>query len=81
MLPRAPLERREAAALRIEVLVAADGRPDLRTLRLVGGGATVRTAVEQWLAASTFEPARQGDVPVDAVYRTQIRTRVTVRRM
>lgn len=82
MVSRAPAEIRGEVDLRIEVLVDAAGRPDLRTLQVTGRGlGTQRSAIEQWIAGSTFEPAKRDGQPVAAVYRTGIRSRVTVQRM
>lgn len=78
MVSQGPLELRAPANLRIEVLVKADGRPDLRTLKIIGTGD--RVAVERWITSSVFEPGRKEGVPVDAIYVIRVETGMAVRR-
>ena len=61
-----------------QVLVDATGRPDMSTLRLDGRGAgQYRAELTRWIESSRFEPARRGDRPVAAVYRSRIAIRVS----
>jgi hypothetical protein len=77
-----PPEIREVVDIRYEVLVNADGQPDLRTLKVTGKGAgSVRTAIEDWIRNSMFKPAMQDGLPVAGLYRGGIKTRVEVHRM
>jgi len=77
-----PPEIREVVDIRYEVLVNADGQPDLRTLKVTGKGAgSARTAIEDWIRNSMFKPAMQDGLPVAGLYKGGIRTRVEVRRM
>ena len=53
MVSRGMLEMRGSGQLRISVVVAADGRPSMGTLRVTGSGAgTPQAAVEQWASPS-----------------------------
>jgi len=77
-----PPEIREVVDLRIEVLVDADGQPDMRTLKVTGkGSGSTRTAIADWIRSSAFKPAMQDGQPLAAIYRTGIKTSVQVRRM
>lgn len=70
---------REEVDLRIEVLIDADGQPDMRTLKVAGrGSGSARPAIEDWIQSSTFKPAMQNGQPVAAVFKTGLKTRVQV---
>lgn len=69
--------------LRLEVLIAATGQPDMTTMRLTGiGAADNQVIVEEWLRASRFRPATQAGIPVAATYRAGWRaeSRTVIRR-
>jgi hypothetical protein len=73
---------REEVDLRIEVLVDADGQPDMKTLKVTGKGAgSSHAAIEDWIQSSTFKPAMQNGHPVAAVFRSGLKSRIEVRRM
>lgn len=84
----APLDNLSAAALRdavmqveIAVMVDADGRPDMSTLKLAGNATSNnRTAITEWIANSTYEPGRRDGVPVRSEFRSTLKTKVEVRR-
>ena len=76
-----PPQIREEVDLRIEVLVNADGQPDLRTLKVSGrGSGSAHAAIEDWIRSSSFKPAMQNGHPVAAVFRTGLKSRIEVRR-
>jgi len=75
-------EIREEVDLRFEVLIDADGQPDIRTLKLTGkGSGSGHAAMEDWIRNSTFKPAMQDGHPVAAVYHGALKSRIEVRRM
>lgn len=75
-------EIREVVDLRYEVLIDAEGQPDLATLKVMGkGSGSARAAIEDWIRNSTFKPAMQNGHPVPALYRGGIKSSVEVRRM
>ena len=52
------------------VVVEADGRPNLSTLRIGGkDGIANRDAIQQWIASAQFAPALLDGVPVAAEFR------------
>src|SRR5690606_14880106 len=76
-LPPGSVNRPDPLRITIEVLVAANGEPDMRTLRVTGRGASEnREAIASWIRSAAFQPARQAGEPVAAVYRTSIGARV-----
>ena len=80
MRPGSPPEIREAVDLRIEVLIAADGQPDLTTLKVTGkGSGNNHAAIEDWIRNSTFKPAMQDGHPVPAVFKMSLKS--TIQRM
>lgn len=73
---------RPIARMHIRVMVDAQGRPDLTTLRVTGlGAAENRTAIEQWINGATFRPAMRNGQPVSGLFETRFEVRVSVRRM
>ena len=81
-VPSGSAAGRDALRVTIEVLVDADGRPDMKTLRVTGrGGAENREAIARWIQDSAFRPARHAGQPVAGVYRTTIAARVVRRQM
>jgi ABC-type phosphate transport system substrate-binding protein len=75
-------EIREEVDLRYEVLVDAEGQPDMSTLKVTGkGSSSVRGAIEEWIRSSVFKPGMQDGHPVAALYKGGIKSRVEVRRM
>jgi hypothetical protein len=65
----------------VVVMVDADGRPDMSTLRITGSGApTYRDALTSWIERSNFKPARLNGAPVRAEYRTKLEVQVRVQR-
>lgn len=82
MIGRSPLELSGEMDLTIQVSIRPDGAPDLQTLRVTGkGSTTARDAVLRWIAGSSFQPARRDGIPVEGIFRTRLRTRVTTRRL
>jgi hypothetical protein len=70
-------ELREEVRLMIEVLIDADGNPDMRTLKVSGKGAgSAHAAIEDWIRTSVFAPAKRNGVAVPAVYKTGLQTRI-----
>lgn len=60
----------------IEVSVDETGRADVAGMRVIGDLPQItRDDIAAWLSASTFEPARQGGVPVRGVFKMQMRAR------
>ena len=67
--PPGPPRQGVVLDIRLEVLVAPTGEPDLTTLRLTGlGAAENKDIVEEWLRNARFRPATQGGIPVAATY-------------
>lgn len=61
---------------KIEVIVRADGQPDMTTLMITGsmsGG--VRSELREWIQQSQFEPARQGGIAVPALFKMGLSVR------
>jgi hypothetical protein len=55
---------------KIEVLISANGEPDMTTLQITGSmGGDVRSELRDWIHQSQFEPARQGGLAVPAVFK------------
>jgi hypothetical protein len=70
-------ELREEVRLTIEVLIDAEGIPDLRTLKVTGKGAgSAHAAIEDWIRTSAFTPGKRNGVAVPAVYKTGLQTRI-----
>lgn len=64
---------REQVDFRVEVLIDADGRPDLETLRITGRGSFEnKERVREWLRLAAFLAARKNGVPVAAPIRLRI---------
>lgn len=75
-------EIREEVDLRMEVLIDANGEPDMKTLKVIGkGSGSNHAALEDWIRNSTFRPAMQNGHPVPAVIKLGLKSRITVRRM
>ena len=75
-------EIREEVDLRYEVMIDAQGQPDLSTLKVTGkGSGSARTAIEDWIRNSTFKPGMLNGQPVPALYKGGIKSRIEVRRM
>jgi hypothetical protein len=69
-------EIREEVRLAIEVLIDADGNPDMRTLKVTGKGAgSAHAAIEDWIRGSAFTPGKRNGVAVSAVYKTGLETK------
>ena len=72
---------RPTVNLRLEVLIDASGRPDMKTLKIVGLVApTSRMAIERWLEDATYRPASQNGQPVPGVFKLSLSARVVIRR-
>jgi hypothetical protein len=72
---------RPTVNIRLEVLIDVRGRPDLKTLKIVGlAGPENRLAVERWLESATFRPASRNGQPVPGVFKASFSARVVVRR-
>jgi len=72
-----PSSGRAPIRVSYEVLIDADGRPDMRTLKLTGlGAAENRDALTRWIEESMWEPARRGGQPMAAVYRGSLQVRI-----
>jgi len=55
---------------RVQVLVGADGKPDLRTLKITGtANSQARAAIERWVALAPFAPAVRDGQPVPSLYK------------
>lgn len=75
-----PASGRPALRLRIEVLIDASGRPDMKTLKVIGPGAAEnRAAIERWIEQAMFRPAQRGGQPVPGIYRTGFEVRIVAR--
>lgn len=63
-----------AIDVRIEVMIDADGRPDLNTLLVTGHGAAEnRGVLSEWIRMSTFRPGELDGRRVAALYKTTVR--------
>lgn len=72
-----PPNFRGEARLSIQVMIGADGVPDMRTLRVSGTGAgDAHAAIEEWVRTSAFEPARRNGVPVAALMKMTLQSNV-----
>jgi hypothetical protein len=77
-----PASGRAPIRLRIEVLIDASGRPDMKTLKVTGvGAAENRAAIERWIEQAIFRPAQRNGQPVAGTYRTGFEVRIEARRM
>lgn len=66
--------------LHIEVLVNADGTPDIRTLKVSGVGAGAsHAAIESWIRDSRFRPGTRNGVPVPAVMKMELQSKLVRR--
>ena len=75
-------EIREVVDLRYEVMIDAEGQPDISTLKVTGKGASAaRGPIEDWIRSSVFKPATQNGQPIAGLYKGGIKSRVEVRRM
>jgi hypothetical protein len=64
----------------IEVMIDADGRPDMSTFKVTGFGASEnQDALRRWIEEASFQPARRGDHTLPGLYRSHLE--VEVRRM
>ena len=71
-----PASGRSPLRVSLEVLIDADGRPDMSTFRVTGQGAAEnRDALATWIQQSTFTPAARGGVVVPGVYRARFAAR------
>jgi len=59
----------------IEVLVKADGSPDMTTLRITGSvSGNAWSDLRSWIAQSLFTPARQNGIAVAAMMKMELRS-------
>jgi hypothetical protein len=66
----------------VQVLIPADGRPDMSTFKITGFGAGENeNALRQWMEGAVFKPAHRGTEAVDALNEAKLEARVEVRRM
>jgi hypothetical protein len=76
-LPRGQASGRSAILVTFEVLIDAEGRPDMLTFRVRGTGASEnRDALASWIEGSVFAPATQGGRPVPGVFTGRLRVTV-----
>lgn len=79
---RVPTSTSSRATVRIEleVMVDADGSPDMRTFKAVGPGADLNgDALRTWIEGASFRPARLGDHAVPGLFK--MRLEASARRM
>lgn len=79
---RVPMSTSSRATVRIEleVMVDANGSPDMRTFKAVGPGADINgDALRTWIEGASFRPARLGDHAVPGLFKTRLE--VSSRRM
>ena len=70
----------EPVKLHIEVLVQADGTPDMRTLKVSGQGAgSAHAAVESWIRDSMFKPGTRNGVAEAMVMKMDIASQLVRR--
>lgn len=77
MLPGAPPRISSPGRFnaRMEVLIRADGSPDMTTFQIIGSMSAGTTAdLRSWIAQSLFAPAKQAGVAVPAVFKLEMRT-------
>jgi hypothetical protein len=75
-----PPSMREEVRLHIEVLIGADGTPDMRTLKVSGKGAGMaHAAIESWIQDSMFTPGKRNGVPVAAVMKMDLESKIVRR--
>lgn len=71
-----PASGRSPIRVAFEVLIDAEGRPDMSTFKVTGfGAAENRDAFASWIQQSTFSPARRGGIAVPGVYRGSLQVR------
>jgi hypothetical protein len=76
-----PNAARPTNVVSVQVVVNADGRPDMKTLKITGPGAeTNRASVTAWVEGLRFKPAMQDGQPVSGTFTksfdAMVRTRV-----
>ena len=72
-----PPSGRSPIRVSYEVLIDAEGRPDMRTFRATGPGAPEnRQALARWIEQSVWAPATRAGQPVAAVYRGSLQVRL-----
>jgi hypothetical protein len=61
---------------KIEVMIRADGQPEMTTLVITGSmSGEIRSELRDWIQDSQFEPARQGGLAVPAVFKMSMSVR------
>jgi hypothetical protein len=66
-----PNAARPTSVVQLQVVVNADGTPDMSTLKLTGPGAeSNRASLTSWVQSARFKAATQDGVPVSAMYTT-----------
>ena len=71
---------RSPVRVTIEVMIDADGRPDMKTFKVTGfGAAENQDALARWIEQSSFQPARSGGQPVPGLYQAKLEARVVAR--
>jgi hypothetical protein len=71
---------RAPVRVQIEVMIDADGRPDMRTFKAVGLGADInRDALYAWIESASFRPARIDGRSVPGLFKMELQA--SVRRM
>ena len=72
MLPGDPPKGTGFEDMLIEVMIDAEGHPDMQTLRITGKTTIPgRESLTQWVRESKYTPARQDGQPVAAMFRTR----------
>ena len=72
---RVPTSTSSRATVRIdlEVMVDANGSPDMRTFKAVGPGADMNgDALRTWIEGASFRPARLGDHAVPGLFKMRL---------
>ncbi len=79
-VPESNAGGRATVRIRIQVMVDALGRADVRTLKLSGVvGTQDRIAIERWLESVTFRPAMRNGEPVSGLWDMTLAARVVRR--
>ena len=79
-VPESNAGGRATVRIRIQVMVDALGRADVRTLQLSGiVGTQDRIAIERWIESVTFRPAMRNGEPVSGVWAMTLAARVVRR--
>jgi hypothetical protein len=76
-----PASGRSPIRVRFEVLIDAEGRPDMKTFKATGMGAAENEhALAQWIESSMFAPATRRGIAVPGVYKGSLQVRLVRRR-